>query len=213
MGLAVMTPVGPKSLFAFLQSPAGLGSFAAFAIAVGVSIEEMGTLRRIRLGIAFRLVAAAVLGAAVLWGVWLGAPSAAAAKFGWPFVALGAAGVAMALRVDAAAYDDPRSGQPVRLESISPDALRLSSGGVPILVPTSLLRGAELTRDGIGRGVLILVADRDRAIGAVDSLPWVSSDAACHIFLLTEHQAALDAEALLMQIRDATNACRDRAHR
>jgi len=202
----VVAPEGLSGFGAFLRSPPGLGVVSVACIVLGISVEETGTLRRIRVGIGLRLSTAAVLGAAALWAAALGAPNASLARLGWTMFALGAAGAAVALRHDLASFADPRHGEAIQLLSISADALSLRVNGSPVTIPTSVVLGAALATSSDGRGVFITVGGRDKVIGPSGGLPWVASTKDGDTLVLTEHQAALDAEVLMGKVLEAAAA-------
>jgi hypothetical protein len=204
--LACMAPPGPKGVLRFLASPAGLGVAALALMALGTSIEELGRIRRIRIGVGLCVAAAALVAAGGLWGAALPALKPSLAWFAWLLYGAGAIGVALALRRDLAVYRDPRHGQSVRLESISADAVRLTVSGAPVTIPTALICSVSLGTGLEGRGVFVLVGSRDKVIGDARALPWVAAHRDGDTFLLTEHQAALDAEVLAVRLLEAASA-------
>ncbi|WP_437943123.1 hypothetical protein WMF27_27505 [Sorangium sp. So ce281] len=204
--LACMAPPGLKGVLPFLASPAGLGVAALALMALGTSIEDLGRIRRIRVGVGLCIVAAALVAAGALWGAALPALKPSLAWFAWPLYGAGAIGVALALRRDIAVFRDPRHGQSVRLESISADAVRLTANGAPVTVPAAQIRGVSLCAGLEGRGVFVLVGSRDKVIGDARALPWVAAHRDGDTFLLTEHQAALDAEVLAVRLHEAASA-------
>jgi hypothetical protein len=204
--LACMTPPGPKGVLRFLASPAGLGVAALALMALGTSIEELGRIRRIRTGVGLCVAAAALVAAGGLWGAALPALKPSLAWFAWLLYGAGAIGVALALRRDLAVYRDPRHGQSVRVESISADAVRLTANGAPVTIPTALIRSVSLGTGLEGRGVFVLVGSRDKVIGDARALPWVAAHRDGDTFLLTEHQAALDAEVLAVRLLEAASS-------
>ncbi|XXX73348.1 hypothetical protein WMF30_37485 [Sorangium sp. So ce134] len=204
--LACMAPAGPKGVLSFLASPAGPGIAALALMALGTSVEELGTIRRIRIGAALCIVAAALVAAGGLWGAALAALGAPVPWPAWLLYGAGAMGVALALGRDIAVYRDPRHGQSVRLEAISADAVRLTAGGAPVTIPASLIRDVTLAKSPEGRGVFILLAGRDKVIGDARALPWVAARRDGDALLLTEHQAALDAELLAARLLEAASA-------
>jgi hypothetical protein len=218
MGLAVVAPSGLKGADVFLRAPLGLGVLALAAIALGMSVEETGTVRRIRLGIAIRLLAPCLLAAGGIWAA-LTSNERSPEAFGFALFVLGAALTLYAARHDVAVLADLRSGQPIRLEEISGGSLRLSinhgeTGETSeIIIPTSELVGAAAAQSLDGRGVFITVKSRDHIKGNAGVLPWVAVSADGDTFLLTEHQAAMDTEALIAQLRGAAQAGRQGGYR
>ncbi|WP_437285036.1 hypothetical protein [Sorangium sp. So ce406] len=204
--LACMTPPGPKGVLSFLASPAGPGVAALAVMAVGTSVEELGTIRRIRIGAGLCVVAAALVAAGGLWGAALAALGAPSVWPAWLLYGAGASGVALALRRDVAVFRDPRHGQSVRLEGISADAVRLTANGAPVTIPAALIRGVSLATGPDGRGVFILLGSRGKVIGDARALPWVAAHRDGDTLLLTEHQAALDAELLAARLLEAASA-------
>ncbi|WP_437686148.1 hypothetical protein [Sorangium sp. So ce176] len=57
-----------------------------------------------------------------------------------------------------------------------------------------------------GRGVFVLLGSRDKVIGDARVLPWVAAHRGGDTLLLTEHQAALDAELLAARLIEAASA-------
>ncbi|KYF48498.1 hypothetical protein BE08_19315 [Sorangium cellulosum] len=204
--LACMTPAGSKGVLPFLASPAGPGVAALALVAVGTSVEELGTIRRIRIGAGLCVVAAALVAAGGLWGAALAALGGSIAWPVWLLYGAGAAGVVLALRRDVAVLRDPRHGQSVRLEAISADAVRLTANGAPVTIPAALIRGVSLATDLEGRGVFVRLGSRDKVIGDARALPWVAAHRDGDTLLLTEHQAALDAEVLAVRLLEAASA-------
>ncbi len=111
--MACMAPSGGrhKAFVDFMTEPAGVMIVGVVLVTVGLSVEETGTMARIRSGIALRLAAVAVFVAVVLWGALRGAPSGSSVGLGWALIAAGGALVAHGARFDLAAYGDPRHGQ------------------------------------------------------------------------------------------------------
>lgn len=204
--LACMTPPGLKGVLPFLASPAGPGVAALALVAVGTSVEDLGTIRRIRIGVGLCIGAAALVAAGGLWGAALAALGGPIAWPVWLPYGAGAAGVALALRRDIGVLRDPRHGQSVRLEAISADAVRLTVNGAPVTIPAALIRGVSLATDLDGRGVFVRLASRDKVIGDTRALPWVAAHRDGDTLLLTEHQAALDAELLAVRLLEAASA-------
>ncbi|WP_437574112.1 hypothetical protein [Sorangium sp. So ce887] len=206
MALACMAPAGPKGVLPFLASPAGLGIAALALMALGTSIEELGRIRRIRIGLGLCVMAAALVAAGGLWGAALAALDVSIAWPVWLLYGAGALGVALALGRDIAVLRDPRHGQSVRLEAISADAVRLTANGVPVTIPAALIRDVTLATSPEGRGVFVLLGSRDKVIGDARALPWVAAQRDGDTLLLTEHQAALDAELLAARLLEAASA-------
>jgi len=107
------------------------------------------------------------------------------------------------MRYDLAVLADPRHAQAVKLERISLDALHLVADGAPVTIPMDTVIGAVVANSGAGRGVLITVKGRDKIGGPAGALPWVAATRAGDTFVLTEHQAALDADVLAKRVLDA----------
>jgi hypothetical protein len=205
-GLAAMAPSGLKGFSAFLTSPPGGGVIALALITVGSSVEETGTIRRIRIGTGLRLAAAAVLVVAAIWAAVLGAPTPGLGRFGWFLFALGAVGVGIALAHDAGAFMDPRYGQAVRLEKVSADGLEFSAGGEQVILNPWDVLGVSAAGDTMGRAVVILTKERGRLRGNTSALPWIGSTRDGDAFMVTEHQAGMDVEVLVRKILDVAEA-------
>ncbi|MFT3771676.1 MAG: hypothetical protein QM820_40205 [Minicystis sp.] len=103
---------------------------------------------------------------------------------------------------------DPRHGQTIKLEAISAGGLRLRVHGSEVTVPASIITGAAMAASAKGRGAIVAVRGRDKIIGDVRVLPWVAATRDADTFVLTEHQAALDAEVLVQRVLDAASASR-----
>jgi len=199
VGLALGAPRFGGSFVDFLATPCGGALLTGVLVGVGLSIEESGTLRRIRLGIALRLLGPVLLLATAGWAAGRGEGPGLVFALGAVFVGVGAVH-------DAALLRDLRHGQKTRLEAIEETGLRLSVGGAPVLLPLDALDGARLATIGEGRGVWFIVSRRDRIQGDVDRLPWASSDLTRDALVLTEHECNLDARAVVGQISRAVLA-------
>lgn len=199
-GLAVVAPSGIKGFAGFMQSPPGLGVVALALMAIGFSVEETGTIRRIRRGIAMRLAAVAVLVGAVTWAMLLGSPMPSLAMMGWVLGGAGFVGVAMALQHDLAAYADVRHGQPVRLAELSASGVVIEAKGELATIPMAdilALRGAENLD---GRAVIFLVKEKTRKRKNMDIVPWIGATPEGDAFVLTEHQLGRDVEVIVAQM-------------
>ncbi len=213
-GLAIMAPAGGTSGFqGFVLSPPGLAFVALALMALGASVEDTGTLRRIRLGVGLRLLAAALLVPAAAWAGVIGAPSSSLATFGWGVAFVGLALVTGLARRDAGVFADPRHAQDTRLESISRDALRLVVHGKALSIPSGAVRRAAVGSNLEGRVALIEVSGREAITGDADALAWIARGTQGDTFVLTEHQAGLDAEVLAQRVLEAAAAAREGGYR
>ncbi len=214
-GLAAVGPPAFRGGFgAFLLSPPGLAVVALGLVMLGLSIEETGTVRRIRLGVAIRLLSFGLVFAAGAWAVAAGALGSELAIFGSVLFGLGVAGAAVAFLHDKSVFVDIRHGQALRLEKITANFVSLHArGGEVITIPTSSLRGVALARDIDGRGVFVLVRSRDDVVGQAEALPWVGATREGDTLILTEHEAGLDAEVLASRLTEAAAAAREGGYR
>src|SRR5262245_55403780 len=89
-GAATLAPGGlkEKGVAGFLTDPAGVTLGALVLVMLGLSVEEMGTMPRIRAGLAIRLAGAAVAAAAVVWIVARGTPQGVPSGLGWTLIAV-----------------------------------------------------------------------------------------------------------------------------
>ncbi|MRG95693.1 hypothetical protein [Polyangium spumosum] len=213
-GLAMLAPPAFRGGFVpFLLSPPGLVVVAIGLVMLGLSVEESGTVRRIRIGVALRLFAFVLVAAAGAWAFASGALESPLAISGFLLHGVGLAGAAVAFVFDRRVFADVRHGQAVRLENISVDFLSLRARGRDVTIPTSSLRGVALARDLDGRGVLVLVRSRDDVVGGGELLPWIATTREGETFLLTEHEAGLDAEVLATRLSEAAAAAQERGYR
>ena len=205
-GMAAMAPGGPRlgGFGQFMMEPAGVMVAALVLVLLGVTVEETGSMRRIRLGIGLRLAAPVLFVVTAVWAGARGAPTAQLSTLGWILILAGGALVAHGARFDLAAYADPRHGQPLRLEKLSLDGLVLDASGAAVRIPLADVTSAEVADSGAGRGVMIGVRRGVRREG--DGLPWVFAGLDEDTFVLTEHQAGIDAGALVTRLREAAQA-------
>lgn len=199
-GLAAVAPPGIKGFMGFIQAPPGLAVVGLAIMAIGFSVEEMGTIRRIRLGIAMRLASIPILVAAVIWGLLLGSPMASLAAMGFVLGGFGAIGVAIASQHDWATYADVRHGQPVRLVELSSQGLEIESERGRSTVALGDILGVRGVQDLDGRAVVFLVKEEARKRKDMDVVPWVGATPEGDAFMLTEHQAGMDVEQLVARV-------------
>jgi hypothetical protein len=207
-GLAAVAPAGLKGFWPFMQSPPGLAVVALALVVIGCSVEETGTLARIRLGIGFRILAVAVLAAAVIWALILGAPMPSLAYMGLALGGMGAIGAGIALHYDLAAYADVRHGQPVKLLELSRSELDIESNGVRVAIAAHDILRASVVSNLDGRAVVFLVDEKARRRKDMDALPWIGSTIEGDAFVLTEHQAGMDAEQLVGRVLEMVRGAR-----
>jgi hypothetical protein len=200
LGLATMAPHGLHEVPGFLLSPAGVGIVALGLILIGVSVEESGTIRRIRLGIGIRLVAPLALALAATWALVGTAGGASSQTFGWFLFALGAAGVLATVRHDLSTFRDPGHGQRIRLEGLSPTALQICVDGDLITIPSSVLVGVQIAAGTTGRGIFIAVSSREPITGPSEQLPWSVGTRDLDMFLMDEYQAGIDVDVFAAKI-------------
>jgi hypothetical protein len=209
-GLALRAPAGLRGGAAFALSPPGLAIAGLGLVALGDTLDESGTVARIRVGAAVRVAAAIVTGlAAPLWSLAIPAPTAGLGAAGIVMAAAGALAIGLVARHDAAVRADPRHGQDVRLEGLRRGALELSVRGASVVVPTSAIRAATVVARGGGRATVIVVSNRDGIRGDAASLPWAAALAEGDALVLTEHQSGLDAAALAARVLEASGAARE----
>jgi hypothetical protein len=179
--------------------PAGAMIVCVALVMMGLSIEESGPIRRIRIGIALRLLAAAGAGAAACWALGLGARTLSLFAMGFALIAAGGVLIAYGARFDLAAYEDPRHGQRIRLEKLSGDGLLLLVDGRMVRIPLGDVSGASLTE-----GAVILGVKKGSDVRQeLSSLPWMVATLEADCFVITEHQAGLDAPVLVERILQA----------
>ncbi len=209
-GLAAMGPSGPRpgGFVDFMQEPPGAVIVCLGLCALGLTVEESGTLGRIRAGIAMRLAAAVGLLLTIVWFAVRGAEVPSLSGLGWALIVPGLAAAGYGATFDLAAYRDPRHGQTLRLEKLSPEGLLLTAGGRLVRIPIADITSATVAESLAGKGVLIGV----RASAAVRQegvpLPWVLTGIDEDRFVLTEHQAGLDAPTLVQRIHETAEAAR-----
>jgi hypothetical protein len=199
-GLAAVAPPGIKGFAGFMQAPPGLAVVALALMAIGFSVEEMGTLQRIRLGISLRLASVPILIAAVMWGMLLGSPMPSLAAMGFVLGGIGAIGVTLALQHDWATYADVRHGQIVRLEALSKAGLEIESNRGRVTVAIGDILAVRAVQNLDGRAVVFLVNEQARKQKDMDAVPWIGATAEGDAFVLTEHQAGMDAAQLVARV-------------
>lgn len=192
----------------FLQAPPGLALIALVLVAVGQSVEETGTMKRIRFGIALRLVAAPVLVIACAWAAMLGSPMPSLATMAFVLGGLGAIGFGLALQHDWATYADVRYGQPVKVLDVSKAGIEIETqqGRVTMALTDILAVRAAANLDG--RAVIFLVDAAARKRETLAALPWIGATAEGDAFVLTEHQAGMDVEVLVKRVVDSVSMLR-----
>ncbi|TKD05331.1 hypothetical protein [Polyangium fumosum] len=212
-GLASMAFSAVKGGFwSFLLSPPGLPVAGLALVMLGLSIEETGTVRRIRLGAGLRVFAFVLLLVAGVWAIAEGALGSELVVLGTLLFGFGVAGATTGFVHDKGIVADVRHGQAIRLETISAQFVSLWVRGRDVKVPTSILRGVALARDLDGRGVFVLVRSRDGVVGG-DELPWIATTREGETFFLTEHEAGLDAEVLATRLTEAAAAAQEGGYR
>jgi hypothetical protein len=199
-GLAVVAPPGLKGFVAFLQAPPGLSVVALVLVAIGVSVEETGTIRRIRWGIALRLLSVPILVAAVFWAMVIGSPLPSLVVMGFVLGGMGAIGVGLALQHDWATYADVRHGQPVRLEELTSSGLEIESNGQHMTVAIDDILMVRAVGNLDGRAVIFLLNENVRKRKDTDVLPRIGATREGDAFVLTEHQAGMDADDLVARL-------------
>ncbi|MBK9258408.1 MAG: hypothetical protein IPM54_01065 [Polyangiaceae bacterium] len=212
-GLAAAAPRGLKGFVEFLKAPPGLAVVALGLMAIGVSVEESGTIKRIRFGIGLRILATAVLVAAVIWGLLLGAPLPSLSYMGFALGGVGAIGVAIALQHDLAKYADVRHGEPVKLLELSGAGLDIEANGERVTVAVADILAASAVANLDGRAVIFLVSEAARRRRDMHALPWIGATVDGDAFVLTEHQAGMDADELVRRVVEAGGGMRGVAGR
>lgn len=207
-GLAAVAPRGIQGFIGFLQAPPGLALVALVLVALGQSIEETGTIKRIRFGIAMRLLAAPALVIACAWAAILGAPMPSLAMMALVLGGMGAIGFGLALQHDWATYADVRHGQPVKLQEISKAGIEIETAdGRAVVVLTDIL-AVRAAANLDGRAVIFLVKPEARTSKNLARLPWMGATPDGDTFVLTEHQAGIDVEVLVKRVLDAVSSLR-----
>ena len=199
-GLAAVAPPGIKGFAGFMQAPPGLAVIALALMAIGFSIEEMGTIRRIRLGVGLRILSVPIIVAAVLWAIMLGSPMPSLAMMGFVLGGVGAIGVGLAFQFDWATYADVRYGQPVRLVELSNRQLEIESDRGRASVAIADILAVRGVQNLDGRAVVFLVNEQARKRKDMDAVPWIGATPEGDAFVLTEHQAGMDIEQLMAKV-------------
>lgn len=191
-----------------MQAPPGLAVIALVLVAVGQSIEELGTIRKIRIGIALRLASAPVLVIACTWAMMLGSPMPSLVTMAVVLGGIGAVGYGLALQHDWATYGDVRYGQPVKLLDVSSTGLELETpqGRATIAIADILVVRAAANLDG--RAVIFLVNPDVRNRNDLAGVPWVGATPEGDAFALTEHQVGMDVEVLVQRVLQAVSRLR-----
>ncbi len=199
-GLAAVAPRGTAEFAELFQAPPGLALAALVLMAIGHSVEERGTIRRIRLGVGLRLVAVAVLGVAVIWAMMLGAPMPSLVTVGLIMGVPGFVGVAIALQHDWGVYGDVRYGQSIRLVELSRSGMVIESKGAQATLAIADILAVRAVQDLEGRAVVFLVKEDVRKRHAVEMFPWVGATPQGDTFVLTEHQLGKDVEEMMTEV-------------
>jgi hypothetical protein len=199
-GFAVLLPRRATGALDFATTPAALPLFGLGLVTLGSFIEETGTLRRIRAGLAVRLAGAACAFVSVPWA---GLADRSTLPWGWALVAIGGALVALAAQVDLRHFRDTRAGQSLRLESLDDAAMTLTAGGQTVRIPLDAITAVALGRHMEGRGVHVVVGRRDRIQGDVEHVPFTAATRIGDELFLTEHQCNRDAEELVAHLTRA----------
>lgn len=212
-GLAAIAPRGLSGFWPFMLSAAGLAIVGLALVMIGLSIEETGTIARIRLGVGARIFGFGLSVAAGLWGFFFSDAVPNAMGIAVVLYGLGLVGAAIAFRFDFAVLKDVRYGQAIQLVKITRDAVSLIVGGVETTIPTGLIRAVQLARSLEGRAAFIHIVGREKILGAANQLPWLSATREGDTFVLTEHQAGLDVEELARQLLEASRAAQEGGYR
>jgi hypothetical protein len=210
LGMVATSPSGSRSktFASFLMEPGGAMIMALALVLLGISVEETGTMPRIRAGIALRLAAAAAFVVMALWAGARGSASPSASTLGWTMIAMGGALVAYGAFFDLAAWRDPRHGQSLQLEKVSPEGLILTAEGRRVRIPVADITGVAVAPSTLGRAVVISVRSDAGHRHEGDALPWIMAGVDADQLVLTEHQAGLDATLLATRIQEAAQAAR-----
>jgi hypothetical protein len=201
-GVAALGPQNRGGPLGFALSAAGLAVVGVAAAIAGEGIEEIGTMRWIRAGIAARLAGAAIVFVAVTWGYAAGDPTSRA--FATLLIGPGLLGVAAFTRKDARLFADVRSGEALSLRRIGDRHLEIEAAGAAIRVPLGALLGVTPAKTLAGRGLLVAV-ERDAKIeGASEKLPWFEERVHARVFYLDEHQLGGDAAETATRVAEAT---------
>jgi hypothetical protein len=207
-GLAAVAPRGIQGFIGFLQAPPGLALIALVLVAVGQSVEETGTMKRIRFGIALRLVAAPVLVIACAWAAMLGSPMTSLTTMAFVLGGIGAIGFGLALQHDWATYADVRYGQPVKVLDISKAGIEIETQQGRVIVALTDILAVRAAANLDGRAVIFLVDAAARKRETLAALPWIGATAEGDAFVLTEHQAGMDVEVLVQRVLTSVSMVR-----
>ena len=211
--VAAVAPRGMKGFVAFMQAPPGLAVVALALVALGLSVEETGTIRRIRLGIAMRLVAVAMLVLSVLWACWLGSPLPSLAITAFIIGGMGAIGVIPAFLHDWSTFADVRHGQPIKLLELSRSGVEIETNGVRTTVAITDILAVRAVENMDGRGVIFLVKAKEERRTDMEDFPWAAATPEGDAFVLTEHQAGMDAYQIIARIVTMTAGGRQESGR
>jgi hypothetical protein len=207
-GLAAVAPRGIQGFIGFLQAPPGLALIALVLVAVGQSVEETGTMKRIRFGIVLRLVAAPVLVIACAWAAMLGSPMTSLTTMAFVLGGIGAIGFGLALQHDWATYADVRYGQPVKVLDISKAGIEIETQQGRVIVALTDILAVRAAANLDGRAVIFLVDAAARKRETLAALPWIGATAEGDAFVLTEHQAGMDVEVLVQRVLTSVSMVR-----
>lgn len=199
-GLAAVAPRGIQGFAGFIQAPPGLAVVALALVAIGQSVEETGTIKRIRLGILLRLLAAPILVAACAWALVLDSPSPSIVTMALVLGGIGALGFGIAFQHDWATYADIRHAQSVKLEEVSNAGIELETRQGRRTIALTDLLAVRAVADFNGRAIVFLVNSEARNRSELDGVPWAGATPEGDAFVLTEHQAGMDAEELVKQV-------------
>jgi hypothetical protein len=191
-GLAALMPGQRHGLADFALSSAGIAMAAIVLSLAGDGVEELGSARRIRVGLGLRLTAAVVAFGAAASRLAAGFDGRAG-DFGVVLVVLGLVGVGAFAYRDGRVLDDLRFGQATSLRRIGERALEIDAAGASVTIALDEIVGTALAPTAGGRGLLIMVEADARIDGPATRLTWVEERLRQRSFFLDEHQLGGDA--------------------
>lgn len=196
-----------------MLSAPGLALVGLALVMLGLSIEETGSIRRIRIGAGARVIGFGLAALAGVWGFFLSDSVPNAMGIAVVLYGLGLFGSAIAFRADFGVFEDVRYGQPVRLLKITPDAVSMMVFGVATTIPTALIRGVSIAAHLNGRVAFVHLVGREKIVGAANQLPWVAASREGDTLVLTEYQAGLDADELGRRLLEAAGVAQEGGYR
>jgi hypothetical protein len=137
---------------------------------------------------------------ACAWAFTLGSPLPSLTTMGFVLGGIGAIGFGIALQHDWGLYADVRYGQSVKLVDISEAGLELETPKGRAKIALADILEVRATANLDGRAIIFLVNAKARKRSDLAGVPWAGATPEGDAFVLTEHQAGMDAEELVKQV-------------